>query len=59
MKFSVEKDWDEYLTISYGDYMKLPPVEKRVSAAPASKIELLNITLKDLQDKYSKENGYY
>ena len=59
MKFSVVKDWDEYLTISYGDYMKLPPVEKRVSAAPASKIELLNITLKDLQDKYSKENGYY
>ena len=32
---------------------------ERVSAAPASKIELLNITLKDLQDKYSKENGYY
>lgn len=30
MKFSVVKDWDEYLTISYGDYMKLPPVEKRV-----------------------------
>lgn len=56
MKFSAVKDWDEYLSICYGDYMKLPPVEKRNSAAPASKIKLLDISLKDLQDKYRKEN---
>jgi lipopolysaccharide cholinephosphotransferase len=22
--------YDEYLSVTYGDYMKLPPVEKRV-----------------------------
>lgn len=29
-KFPVCKGYDEYLTNLYGDYMKLPPVEKRV-----------------------------
>ena len=26
----VPSDWDRYLTISYGDYMKLPPEKDRV-----------------------------
>lgn len=30
-KYQVPKRYNEYLTIFYGDYMKLPPVEKRVS----------------------------
>ena len=30
------KDFDEYLTFSFGDYMKLPPVEKREQHAPVS-----------------------
>lgn len=34
------KDYDECLTYVYGDYMKLPPKEKRVAHAPASKLEL-------------------
>ncbi len=28
--FPVPKQWDEYLRICYGDYMKLPPKEKRI-----------------------------
>ena len=30
-KYQVPKRYDEYLTIFYGDYMKLPPIEKRIS----------------------------
>lgn len=30
------KDYDEYLTFSFGDYMKLPPIEKRAQHAPVS-----------------------
>ena len=26
----VPKDYDKYLTLLFGDYMKLPPIEKRV-----------------------------
>ena len=28
----IPRDFDEYLTCLYGDYMKLPPLEQRVSA---------------------------
>ncbi|MBR2019304.1 MAG: LicD family protein [Clostridia bacterium] len=30
------KDYDEYLTFSFGDYMQLPPEDKRVQHAPVS-----------------------
>ena len=30
-EFWVPGDYDQYLTIEYGDYMKLPPKEKQVS----------------------------
>jgi lipopolysaccharide cholinephosphotransferase len=29
--FTAVKDWDKYLTSIYGDYMKLPPEEKRTT----------------------------
>lgn len=30
-KFYIMAGYDEYLSKSYGDYMQLPPVEKRIS----------------------------
>lgn len=35
------KDYDSYLTLLYGNYMELPPVEKRVSHMPLSKLKFL------------------
>lgn len=52
MKFCAVKEYDRYLTGSYGDYMKLPPIEKRLPSGPASKIEVLDIKLEELQKKY-------
>ena len=33
------KDYDEYLTFKYGDYMKMPPEDKRQQNSPVSYIE--------------------
>ena len=33
-KYNVPRNWDLYLSRIYGDYMKLPPVEKRVAHYP-------------------------
>lgn len=33
-KYNVPRNWDLYLTSLYGDYMTLPPVEKRVTHYP-------------------------
>ena len=38
--FKACRDYEEYLTFLYGDYRKLPPVEKR-KAHPVSRIKLL------------------
>ena len=35
-------DYHEYLMTLYGDYMELPPVEKRVSHMPISKLKLIS-----------------
>jgi len=37
--FKTIKEWHQFLTIHYGNYMKPPPVEDRGGVAPASKIE--------------------
>lgn len=40
MQLPGAKDYDGYLTVKYGDYMKIPPVEKR-KVHPVSKLKLL------------------
>lgn len=59
MKFSVFKEYDMYLSLLYGDYMKLPPVEKRGRPGRASTVRLLDITLKQIQENYRENNICY
>jgi lipopolysaccharide cholinephosphotransferase len=39
IKFKGLKEWDKYLTIMYGNYLQLPPEEKRVSFHGICKLE--------------------
>ena len=39
-QFPLMKDWDEYLRISYGDYMQLPSEEERVARLHARVVDL-------------------
>lgn len=57
MMFSVSKDWDNFLRLSYGDYMTLPPEEKRKGPAEPSKLKLIDITLEEIQERYRRENA--
>lgn len=56
MDFYIFKDYDKYLSILYGDYMQLPPPEKRVGCADACEIALLDISLEEIQNRYYSEN---
>lgn len=51
-KMPVPRGYDQYLTIVFGEYMKLPPVEKRVAPHDA--------VLLDLSHSYERyKNSYY
>lgn len=41
-RFLGPRDWDKILTMLYGDYMQLPPVEKRVPSHSSREIEVLD-----------------
>lgn len=56
MQFSIFEEYDEYLSLLYGDYMQYPPIEEQVGHTDASKIEFLEITLEEIQERYRKEN---
>ncbi|MBQ4531275.1 MAG: LicD family protein [Lachnospiraceae bacterium] len=42
-KFKAFKDYHTYLTMHYGDYMKLPPKEKRVPETKLSTLQLIDV----------------
>jgi len=57
MRFKAIKDYDRYLTLLYADYMTPPPEKDRNSLnVAASKIITKEITLREIQDRYKKEN---
>lgn len=43
-KFSGPKEWDKVLKMLYGDYMKLPPVEKRQPSHSGRELEIMEPT---------------
>lgn len=57
MKFMALSDYDRFLRLSYGDYMKLPPESERMGHADTSHIELIDITLEEIQERYYRENS--
>jgi lipopolysaccharide cholinephosphotransferase len=57
MTFKGLKNYDRYLKLLYGDYMELPPEEKRYGINTASKIELKDIRLEEIQKRYADENA--
>lgn len=59
MDFMAISDYDRFLRLSYGDYMQLPPENERMGHADASHIELIDITLDEIQERYKHENCKY
>ena len=57
MRFMAIGGYDTYLTNHYGDYMKLPPVEQRHGPVEASKIQLIDITLEEIQERKRRQEG--
>lgn len=56
MMFQGLADYDNFLRLSYGNYMQFPPEEKRKGPGEASEIKLIPITLEEIQDRYNREN---
>ncbi len=56
MPLKIFADYDRYLTLLYHHYMELPPVEKRHGPGEASCVELIDITLEEIQQRYQNEN---
>lgn len=52
MTFKAFKQYDKYLKLLYNNYMELPPVEKRKGPGEASRIELIDISLEEIQERY-------
>ena len=57
MKFMAVKDFDQYLKISYGNYMELPPVEKRKGVMNAVKYKFISLNYQDLLNEYLRNRG--
>ena len=52
MKFNCFKKYDEYLKILYGDYMTLPPIEKRQGVMDGVEYELIDVDYEELLNLY-------
>lgn len=56
MRLRALKDYHRYLTLLYGDYMQLPPEDKRYGINTASSITLKNIDIEEIRERYQREN---
>ena len=56
MKFKAIAEYDKYLTLLYGDYMTPPAESERTNSNAATKNRTKEMTLKEIQDRYEKDN---
>lgn len=56
MMFSVMEKYDQYLTLLYGDYMKMPPVEKQKGNATLTTLSLIDTSIEQIHEKYQQNN---
>lgn len=56
MLFKGFEKYDKYLQLLYGDYMKLPPVEKRKGQLNPVVFEIENVSLEQIRAKYYNDN---
>ncbi len=56
MKGMSIQGYDRYLTEKYGDYMKLPPKEKRKGVMDAVEFKFVDVTYEDIIRRYGNES---
>ncbi len=58
MTFKGFEKYDKYLSLLYGDYMQLPPVEKRKGQLNPVVFDIQKISLEEIQERYRKNNEH-
>lgn len=56
MSFMATREYDKYLTVSYGNYMQLPPEEKRKGVMNAVQYKLIPVEYSDLYRRYKEKS---
>lgn len=59
MIFKAFKQYDKYLSILYGDYMKLPPAEKQKGQLNPVVFNIKDVTIEEIKERYIRENIIY
>ena len=57
MRFCCFNNYHKYLTILYGDYMTLPPLEKRKGVMDGVKYKLIDVKYEDILSEYKKNKA--
>ena len=59
MLFKGFKQYDKYLKLLYGNYMELPPIEKRKGQLNPVVFSIKDDTIEEIVERYNAENAKY